>query len=630
MKRFLLHIFCLFLGFMAVAQQPRNTTRLLRQATEAYRSKNYPETVNLANRILRIDSLNTDTRLLLAEVYHNLDSTRLEIGQLEFVFTHSATPNSLVGYRLGEALFRLGEYSRSLKVFEQTLAIPGIPSDRKEKTVFRIECCRFAINAIKYPSAGNTTRLDSTINTGASEYWPALSIDGNTLVFTRLLGTSYRQEDFFVSEKIDGKWQPAQPLAEINTPENEGSQTLSADGRLMFFSSCNRRDGKGSCDIYYSTFDGQQWSEPRNAGAPVCSPSWESQPSYASNSRFLYFASNRPGGKGGADIWRCRLEAINLDGTLRWRTAENLGDSINTPGSELSPFIHFNETDLYFSSDGRIGMGGTDIFHARIKPNQNFGTAENMGYAINSQNDEAGFIIDPKGETGYFASNASGNMDIYSIEMFGQARPIAVTYIRGKVVDKNTKQPLAASVELHYISRGLTDTINSGNNGEFVVSLPLEEDYGFNVSKKGYLFYSQSYEFKEVSKPDAPIFLEIALEPVAEGSSFVLNNIYFETNSSTLLPESKPELEKLTTLLTENPGLSIEIEGHTDNTGTESHNQLLSENRAKAVYDYLITAGIGKSRLSWKGYGFSRPVAGNESEEGKQKNRRTEVKILKL
>jgi outer membrane protein OmpA-like peptidoglycan-associated protein len=574
--------------------------------------------------------MQTDARLLLAEVYHNLDSTRVEISQLESVFKQNSSKNNLVGYRLGEALFKIGEYSKSLEVFEKTLKLESLPSDRKEKIIFRIACCRFAVGAMAHPVAGNITKLDSGVNTSANEYWPTLSIDGNTLIFTRLLETSFKQEDFYVSKKSEGQWQPAQPLAEINTPENEGAQTLSADGRLMFFSACNRPDGKGSCDIYFSVFDGQQWSQPRNAGAPVCSAAWESQPSYASNSRYLYFASSRPGGKGGTDIWRCHFEGFNPDGGLRWGNAENPGDSINTAGGELSPFIHFNETDLYFSSDGRIGMGGTDIFHSRIKSNQSFGTAENMGYPINSQNNEQGFIIDPKGETGYFASNISGNMDIYSIDLVDQNRPIAVTYIRGKVIDKNTQQPLAATVELHRLTSTLIDTIDTDYNGEFVVSLPLEENYGFNVSKKGYLFYSQAYEFMDILQPGQPILLEIALEPVAEGSRFVLNNIYFETNSSTLLPESKPELDKLANLLVENPGLSIEIEGHTDNTGSEIYNQTLSENRAKAVYDYLILAGIDSNRLSWKGFGFSQPVASNDTEEGKRQNRRTEVKILKL
>lgn len=632
--RFLVTILLTLIGLVGSPQQSKTIPKLFEKARVAFLNKDYPAAIKNAYQILNIDKNHNDSRLLLSEIYHNLDSARLEIEQLKYVFSDSTNKNSLVGYRLAQAYLKSGNYKQCLGILEQALNDGSIPPDRKNRMLFMVECCRFAVESIANPVAADAVKVGEGIDTENDEYWPALSIDGNMLVFTRLLGGNtlgaYKQEDFYVSTFTNGVWEAAKPLAEINTVENEGAQALSADGKLMFFSACNRADGLGSCDIYFTRFDGQQWAKPRNAGPPVCSASWESQPSFASNSRYLYFASNRPGGKGGMDIWRCRFSGFDPNGNPEWGKPENLGDSLNTLGNELSPFIHFNETDFYFSSDSRIGMGGKDIFHARLKPDFSFGEAENQGFPINSHNDEQGFVIGPSGQKAYFASNADGNMDIYSLDLVEKVRPAAVTYIKGKVMDSTNRQPLQAEVELRHNSGNRVDSIKSDNNGEFLVPLPLGGSYGFNVSKKGYLFYSQFYEFKDISEADDPLVLEILLHPVAEGSRFVLNNIYFETNSSELLPGSKPELEKLLSLLTENPGITIEIEGHTDNTGGEEFNQVLSENRAKAVNDFLVDEGINQSRLTYKGFGFNQPVAPNDTDEGKRQNRRTEIKVVEV
>ncbi|NQU87837.1 MAG: OmpA family protein, partial [Mariniphaga sp.] len=563
--------------------------------------------------------------------FQNLDSLESEIKHLKFTWEYQEIPNNLVGYRLGEAYFKVGKYQNSLDVFEETLVLTDIPKQRKLAIENRIESCRFAIKAIKNPVSGEAKELSGGINTSDFEYWPSISIDGNMLIFTRLKeskkGRALMQEDFYSSVFTENEWKEAMPLERINTEDNEGAQTLSADGNIMFFAACNRLDGLGSCDIYFTRKVDGKWNTPQNAGAPVNSGSWESQPSLTANAGYLYFASNRTGGKGKMDIWRCRLSGFSHDGNPVWGNPENLGDSINSIGNENSPFIHFNGKDLYFTSDYWIGMGGKDIFFSKLKGNSNWSNPKNLGFPINSLYDEQGLVVDAPGTTAYYASDRDGNMDIYSFNLYPEIQPSPVTYVTGSVKDKITKEPLQAIVEFTELEFGKSESILTDQHGQFLMALPLMKNYAFNITKEEYLFYSESFNLKNVFEVSDPYTLDIYLQPLLAGSKIVLNNIYFETGSYQLLAESEPELIKLEELLENNQSIYIEIQGHTDNIGSEDYNYELSENRAKAVYDYLIKSGIEKHRLAYKGFGFSKPIAQNESEEGRSQNRRTEVRI---
>jgi outer membrane protein OmpA-like peptidoglycan-associated protein len=345
----------------------------------------------------------------------------------------------------------------------------------------------------------------------------------------------------------------------------------------------------------------------------------------------LYFSSERPGGKGKKDIWVIGLKEWKPDGTSLWGELLNLGDSINTPGDEISPFIHPGTKDLYFSSDDLPGFGGLDLFHSRLKENGEWSRAENLGWPVNSPGNEQGFVIDRTGTTAYFSTDREkrGNMDIYMFETDESFRPKPVTYVRGKVISDGTGMPVPALVEVtaEDISGPTGTSIRADERGIFLLTLPPDRDLLFTVNEKGYLFYTERVRLSSLSSAASPLERVISLIPAETGTSLDLYNIYFQTNEHTILPESIPELQILLHFLSDHPGLSVEIGGHTDNTGTREFNRTLSEKRAASVKQYLVEGGISENRLTSKGYGFDQPVATNDTEEGRARNRRTTMKI---
>jgi outer membrane protein OmpA-like peptidoglycan-associated protein len=317
-----------------------------------------------------------------------------------------------------------------------------------------------------------------------------------------------------------------------------------------------------------------------------------------------------------------------------WSVPVKLSDTINTQGKEECPFIAPDNQTLYFCSDGHPGFGGTDIFMSRRLPNGRWGTPVNLGSPINTSKNETGISIDPNGKLAYFSSDRAGGyggMDIYSFVLPDSMRPQQVTYMKGKVYDVNTSQPLIAYFTLIDLETGkvISESTSRPVDGTFLVCLPINKNYALNVSRKGYLFYSDNFSLKDVKATyDHPFLKNVPLQPIDTGATIVLNNIFFPTNKYDLKPESEVELAKLISFLKSNPTIKIQLSGHTDNQGTPQSNIILSENRAKAVYNYLIAHTIDAARLTYKGYGQTRPVATNDTPEGRQLNRRTEMKII--
>jgi len=544
-------------------------------------------------------------------------------------------------YLLGNAYYKLGKYQRANDSYVSYLK----RTDPKDSFVGRaknsLEKCLGAVNLLNHPVPFKSVNMGQNINSEDDEYWPSITVDGKTVIFTRLVGSYVSngarkvmaQEDFYTSQLVDNVWQPCQPLSTINTIYNEGAQSISTDGKLLFFTACTRSDGIGSCDIYFSRNKDGKWSVPQNAGSPVNSPSWESQPSISANGGSLYFVSNRQGGKGGMDIWKCNLKGFSDSGRPIWGKPINLGDSINTQGNEMSPFIHSDGKTLYFASDFWPGLGGYDIFYSRQKNDSIWTKPLNIGYPINSYKDEQGLVVDASGKNAYYSSDRPGSqgMDIYSFELYESARPSPVSYIKGKVVDEETGAPICAKVELIDLDNSSKKIRGEScwDKGEFLMCLPLGKEYAFNISTEGYLFYSQNFELKEKTEIIDPYILEIKLKKIKVGGSVVLRNIFFNTASYDLLPASRVELEKLIEFLKLNASLVIEISGHTDNIGSQEMNQKLSESRAEEVYNYLKFKGIDESRMTYKGYGFSVPISSNDTPEGRSLNRRTEFRIIK-
>lgn len=489
----------------------------------------------------------------------------------------------------------------------------------------------FAKEAIKHPVPFNPVNLGDSINTKTmDEYSPSVSLDNMVLVYNRNVADGNKhQEDFYISYLKDGVWSESKDAgAPLNTPNNEGAQKLSADGNLLYFTICNAQGGYGSCDLYVARRVGEQWGNIKNIGFPISLPTWESQPSISADGKELYFASNRPGTLGSRDIFVSRK---GPDG--KWGIPENLGDNINTEFDEGYPFIHPDNKTLYFCSDGWPGMGGIDIYVSKRDEKGNWSKPVNLGYPINTKGDNTGLIVSADGKTAYYASTPEGrsDLDLYKFDMPQNVRPAPVTYVKGVIRSKSDNKPIQAQIELIDVATSKTiATLQSGADGVFFHSLPTGFNYAFNVSKPGYLFYSENFELVNEASADNPFNLNIMLEPVSTGSAVVLRNIFFDVNAATLKPESKAEIEKLVQFLKSNPTAKIEIGGHTDNTGTAQANQILSEARAKTLYDALLQNGIDASRLTYKGYGATKPIADNASDIGRAQNRRTEVRITSM
>jgi outer membrane protein OmpA-like peptidoglycan-associated protein len=342
----------------------------------------------------------------------------------------------------------------------------------------------------------------------------------------------------------------------------------------------------------------------------------------------LFFVSTRRGGFGGSDIWKSVLQD---DGY--WGAPVNLGNTINTSSDEMAPFIHPDGRTLYFSSRGHMGLGGADLFVSRLDNAGIWQQPENIGYPVNTKRDEINLIINAKGTEAFISAereNGFGNIDIYRFELPEQSRPASVSYVQGKVYDKNTLLPLKAAIELIDMQKN-TVIVNSTSDpitGEFLMSLPVDKDYAVNIARSGYLFYSTNFNVSRGNDSVNPIKLDIPMQPLAVGEKVVLHNIFFETDKFELLSYSQSELERLITFMTKNTTTQIEIGGHTDSEGSETHNNQLSQNRAKAVYDYLVSKGVEAGRLTFKGYGESAPIESNDTPEGRAKNRRTEFKVV--
>ncbi len=538
-------------------------------------------------------------------------------------------------YDVALAEIIIGDYDAAKKDLEKYLSFERINPNTKEMAQKYLITATFAAKAIKNPKPYKLVNLGPGINTNFYEYFPSITADGKTIAFTRNFRNDGKgsQEDIYVSTKSNNEWQDATPLREINSPGNEGAPSISADGQYMFFVSCDdvTRKCYGSCDIYFSQKNNARWSEPINLGPPINTNQWETQPSFSSDGKTLYFVKafhTREGTKE-QDIY---MSEIGSDGKFSYPV--KLGPNVNTAGKEESVYIHPDNQTLYFSSDGHPeSMGGLDLYMSKKQADGSWGPAINLGYPINTSGDENSLLVDPSGKVAYFASDREGGfggLDLYGFELPVDVRPNPITFVKGKVYDIKTKDPLETSIELIDLETQKTVVKSFSNtNGEFLTVLTADKNYLVNVSRNGYLFYSDNFSLKNIKADfDKPFILDIPLQPIDTGISIELKNIFFDVDKFDLKSESKAECEKLVSFLKSNPKLKIEIGGHTDSDGNKKANQLLSQNRAKAVNDYVVTAGVEATRLTFKGYGDTRPRVANTSAENKAKNRRTEIKII--
>jgi outer membrane protein OmpA-like peptidoglycan-associated protein len=574
---------------------------------------------------LQKDSLYIDAWMLLADIreqneqYKEALTIYRKVNKINESF-------AIPYYKMANAALLEGEYDEALAQIEIYKKMQGKEIDpQKVKRVSRI--ATFGANAIKNPVPYDPKNLGPNVNSPLNDYFPGVTADGEILIFTRLINGN--NEEFFISKKEGASWGPARNMGHpVNTPQNEGTISLSSDGQYIFFTGCNRPDGEGSCDLYFSALDGDTWRKPQNLGFPINTRAWDSQPSVSFDGKTLYFSSARPGGFGESDLW------YSTYSKGKWSAPINLGPEINTTGSEQAPFIAKDDQTLYFISDGHDGMGEMDIFMSRRQADGSWGKAMNLGYPINTHQQEMCISISADGETAYIASQRPeglGGLDIYAFNLYPEARPKKVAFVSGVVYDAKSLKKLQARIELIDLETGKPVIESSSNKltGNFLFCLTGNKNYALNVSKEGYLFYSENFSLQEQSAAK-PLLLDVPLNPIIAGEKMVLRNVFYDIDKYDLKPESKIELDKVVALLNQNPTMRIEIGGHTDNTGLKQRNIELSNNRAKSVVDYLITKGISAQRLSYKGYADNQPISDNKTEEGRKLNRRTEFKIISM
>ncbi|MFM7838474.1 MAG: OmpA family protein [Chitinophagaceae bacterium] len=618
------------IGQYEATQVKKKATELYTQALAQAQEGHYREGILLLQQAIRIDGKYADAYLSLGGMYGELKNYDSAI--LHYEKAHSIDSNYFRDYNLPYSinLAGKGQFQKALQAINSFLHTPNLNEQSLLAANYRKKCYQFALDYGKQHKLNEylfrPQNLGPEVNSPYSEYYPSLTLDAEELVFTRRINDF--NEDFYESHAAaPGIWEEAAELeGRINTAQNEGAQNISQDGEWLIFTACNRPDGLGSCDLYISYLTEVGWSRPENFGEPVNTESWESAPSLSPDKRDLYFTSSRPGGYGGSDIY---VSHRLSDGSFG--EPENLGPTVNTSGNESSPFIHADNQTLFFTSNGHPGYGGDDLFVSRKGPKGLWSEASNLGYPINTIENEGSLVVAADGKTAYYASDRNegyGGLDLYTFELREEIRPARTFWIEGHVYDKPTRKGLPSAVELiDLTTRQPLSKVQTDETGYYLITLPAGKDYAFNVNRKGYLFYSENFSLRS-KLPDSVYQIDIFLQPLENNAGIVLKNIFFETNLYNLREESTAELDKVVQLLRENPALRIEISGHTDNTGKVEDNIVLSQNRAQSVINYIIRQGIAAERLVSKGYGFSRPVATNDTPEGRAQNRRTELKIL--
>ncbi|MBS1734105.1 MAG: OmpA family protein [Bacteroidetes bacterium] len=588
----------------------------------------YEESISLLGEALKLEPKFVDVYLSRAGIYANLKNYQSSVSDFETAILMDSVYSKTYLLPYSISLAGTGNFSKALTAVTEFLNISNLNKQSIQAGSYRKKVYEFALDyASKHPY-GNYTfepkNMGDSINSVNLEYFPSLTIDGHTLIFNKRINSD---EDFYESILVDGVWSKAKPVeGKVNTNLNEGAQTISQDGQWLIFTGCNYPEGMGSCDLYISyRLKNGKWTESENMGSIINSEFWDSSPSLSPDKKDLYFSSSRPGGYGGRDIWVSHRSANG-----KWTKPRNLGAEVNTDADETCPFIHADNQTLYFNSNGHMGYGMADLFLAKKINDSTWSKPENLGYPINTIDDEGSLIVAADGKTSYYASERSdsrGGLDLYSFELRPDVRALKTLWVKGKVFDKKTKQGLPSSIELTDISsRNVISRLQTDEEGNYLVTLPAGKDYAFNVNRKGYLFYSDNFSLAD-NPTDSSFTADIPLQPIEPGASIVLKNIFFDVNKFQLKPESMPEIDKVVSLMNDNPKLVIQISGHTDNVGKETDNLALSLNRAKSVTAYLLSKGIDAKRIISKGFGATKPVASNDTETGRSLNRRTELSI---
>ncbi len=600
------------------------------EATDILRSLNDKEEYPIVNYYLALTYIyKPDNNFTLAEQYLKkvIDACPDDIPEAYF--------------HLGKLAYTTNQKCDAINYFKKFLTYQGdfdtLFTEAKMLMKWSEEICELINNPVPF-----NPKIVKGISSQLDDYLVSLSPDNEIAYYTRKTKdfqiSGYKsepafQEKFYFSYRIadnvfdNGKEMPYP----FNRNENEGGATITGNNKELIYTVCKMVTSPRqyyNCDLYSSKNIKGYWTDIVPLERVNRPDTWESMPSVTADGKELYFVSNRPGGVGGYDIYKSFK-----DENGEWSEPINLGEPINTPGDEKSPFIHTDTRTLYFSSNGRPGMGGYDIYYVKLNDDNEKLEVKNIGYPINTENDEMGFIVSIDGKYGYFSSNnikneSIGGMDFYYFSLYNEAKPEEVILVKGNLKSDDTTKPIKATVQIKSMESKRITFIPVDEDGDYVASLLKNEDYLLTIKGED-IVYQSTYVAAKDSITAPVIKLEMEVQPIEVGKHYRLHNIYFAFNSADILANSQKVLDEFIVFLNDHPTLQIGIEGHTDNVGSDEFNLILSENRAKAVYNYLVNNGIDANRLQYKGFGESSPIATNDTEEGRAMNRRTEFVILK-
>lgn len=570
------------------------------------------------------------------------------IGYFEKVIEHCPEYNITAYLHLGKLNYSIGQYGKAIKYLE--LFLEDLDKIKNKSQIAEAEW--FLEYSIVYerlynnPVSFNPTPVKE-ISTENDEYLGTISPDDDYMYFTRkqiVTEQMYGRTSTIIKEiftrsqrQSDGSFSVGVPMPSppFNMAENQGAPTITINNDYLVFSSCTtimmgeNLDPYLNCDLFYSEYKDGQWSDIRNMGRAINgSDTWESQPSISADGNTLFFVSDRAGGFGGVDIYYSTRDANG-----NWKKAQNVGNVINTNRDEKTPFLHGDNKTLYYSSNGFTGLGGQDIYVSRLSDEGKWSKPVNLGYPINSEADDVGLFVSTLGNKAYFATNRiSDNWDIFEFDLYEEVRPNKVILVKGGI--ENFEKGDDSKIELKNIKTKQIETINiNEETGKYAAIISnMEDDYLLTVKQKGYAYETKYIEPKRIFlEKKEPVInnADFVLKPVVVGESYKINDIYFASNSSELSSASQFVLDILIEFLQDNPDVTIEIQGHTDNIGNRNDNMVLSEERAKSVYSYLVQNYIQSNRLWYKGFADTKPVAFNNTEEERALNRRTVFVILK-
>jgi outer membrane protein OmpA-like peptidoglycan-associated protein/tetratricopeptide (TPR) repeat protein len=599
------------------------------EATDILRSLNDKEEYPIVNYYLALTYIyKPDNNFTLAEQYLKkvIDACPDDIPEAYF--------------HLGKLAYTTNQKCDAINYFKKFLTYQGdfdtLFAEAKMLMKWSEEICKLINNPVPF-----NPKLVKGISSQLDDYLVSLSPDNEIAYYTRKTKdyqiSGYKsepafQEKFYFSYRIsdnvfdNGKEMPYP----FNRNENEGGATITGNNKELIYTVCKMVTSPRqyyNCDLYSSKNIKGYWTDIVPLERVNRPDTWESMPSVTADGKELYFVSNRSGGVGGYDIYK----SIK-DENGEWSEPINIGKPINTSGDEKSPFIHTDTRTLYFSSNGRPGIGGYDIYYVKINDNNEKTEVKNIGYPINTENDEVGFIVSIDGKYGYFSSNnikneSLGGMDFYYFSLYNEAKPEEVILVKGNLKSEDTTKPIKATVQIKSLESKRVTFIPVDEDGDYVASLLKNEDYLLTIKGED-IVYQSTYVAAKDSITAPVIKLEMEVQPIEVGMHYRLHNIYFAFNSADILSSSQKVLDEFIVFLNDHPTMTISIEGHTDNVGSDEFNLILSENRAKAVYNYLVNNGIDADRLQYKGFGKTTPIATNETEEGRAMNRRTEFVIL--